>query len=405
MEDGSWPAAAAPLPLESARRIATADDAPRPPSPATSPIDVMTADLSGKQVGAVDQSPLLALAASLLGPIEKLENLIGFEEARAFAAGVDSPLLPGLVATAAGFRQSLAEHGILSTAPAPWDDFDPRRHEVASLRVRPAPTRSSEAAAATACAAALADLVVVECHRDGLFHQPSGLVLRKAVVVTRAKVRKAPPRSCHVTGAEHLTAPAEPASGEVPEEGNVGEQLHAVQPHDTLQGIALRYGVSPATLIRYNKLPGTDAFHLRTALLIPPPPAERRIAFHRASRGGREEEEEEGVGDEGAGDEGARLLQAPLDPRTRPPQRPLPSRRRPAACVSRHATASSHTWPSFSAAFAPSFAALTQRWLVTTKGSASVDTGGMHPTADMELASASCERMTPQRAHAGRDHE
>jgi len=355
---------------------------PRAPSPATSPADVMTADLSCKDLSSKSEggeatASLLALATSLLEPIEKLDRLVDFEEARANAEGVESPLLPGLIAAAESFRKALAAHGIDSVTPSAWDDFDGERHEVASLRVR------SAAAAHPSAAAVTTSSVIVECHHHGLVHAPSGLVLRRAVVTVRPK----PPKPTLPTKLDPVqdssAGPGSPCAASVTAEHaaeEVGERLHAVQAHDTLQGIALKYHVSPALLVRYNKLPGAadTSLHLRTALLIPPPPVERRIE-HRTehcrptaatpSDGDDDDDDDDDDGDEAVLFSTSSLGGATFHTRSRRAEN-VPSRARDASSTS---------------GWTPSLSALASRW---TSGRGALGghqaSLGMRPATDTE---------------------
>ena len=48
--------------------------------------------------------------------------------------------------------------------------------------------------------------------------------------------------------------------------------MHELARSDTLQGLAVRYGVRPAAILHANKLASAQAMHARRTLLIPPPP-------------------------------------------------------------------------------------------------------------------------------------
>ena len=66
----------------------------------------------------------LALVRSLLDPLERLELLIPFEEARC----AESPMLPALAANVARFHRALGEHGLQQITPAAGEAFDGALH-------------------------------------------------------------------------------------------------------------------------------------------------------------------------------------------------------------------------------------------------------------------------------------
>ena len=224
----------------------------------------------------------LSLARSLLEPLLALEKLASFEEVRC----AESPVLPALVKTAARFHRALGEHAIEGVTPVPGEAYDAAVHELARVRASAAATSSvaassssSSSAAAAAGAESGAGLAVVECHLPGLRHTPTGTVLRRAIVVAKPSEDHRP-RSGKATATAAATAPSPGAPAATPPQqadgGSSSGQpaVHVLQPNDTIQGVALKYGVSPAALIRLNKLPGGDktALHLRTSVAIPPPP-------------------------------------------------------------------------------------------------------------------------------------
>ena len=51
---------------------------------------------------------------------------------------------------------------------------------------------------------------------------------------------------------------------------------HRIARSDTLQGLAVRYGVTPNAILAHNKLPNAQALFARNAIAIPSPPASRR---------------------------------------------------------------------------------------------------------------------------------
>ena len=193
-------------------------------------------------------SEKLALISALLAPLAKLEKLVAFEEARCATTRTDSCVLPGLISAQASFREALETHGVAPIRPAAGDALCPTQHELAMRRSSASHERTIHG-----------QLVVRECHRDGLRYTPTGEVLRKAVVVARPS-----PRS-------ELEPGASAARGDGSESAN-GELVHELQRTDTLQGLALRYKVSPSAITRLNRLPaGHQALHLRTEVRIPAP--------------------------------------------------------------------------------------------------------------------------------------
>ena len=261
----------------------------------------------------------LALARALIDPLDRLEKLIKFEEVRCENGSDSSPVLPALIANLHRFHEALELGGVLPIAPDAGDTFEPGRHALARARAK------SVGTAAHGGGETGSRMTIVECVQEGLIHTPSNTVLRHAVV-TAAKPKPAgaasgacfsssssssssssnapnggssadserrvgtsaapvteakgcdPPRS---SAAAALLASVQKAAGTPP------PREHLLAPGDTMQGIALRYGVSPAAIARLNRLPvGDSALHLRTKLLIPHPPAVRAtiVSSHGSSR-------------------------------------------------------------------------------------------------------------------------
>ena len=69
----------------------------------------------------------------------------------------------------------------------------------------------------------------------------------------------------------------EPASAKAaPCRATLTPLQHRVARSDTLQGLAVRYGVTPNAILTYNKLPNAQALFARHAIAIPTPLASRR---------------------------------------------------------------------------------------------------------------------------------
>ena len=260
----------------------------------------------------------LSLVRDLLDPLSRLERLVSFEELRCASTGVaHPPLLPALVTCLGRVHSALGEHGIEPIEPEAGEPFDRRLHEVEALLGKQRAASTAANAAAEGREERGTASVVSECHLHGLRHGASATVLRRALVVTKPSVTSAD----LYTSAAASAALATPTSG-----GDGGTIVHELQPSDTMQGVALRYGVSPAAIARANKLPAGSAssLHLRTRLLIPPatPVTPRTVGGGRArsdpmrpSRDSRElhewsggeESEEDDSEEEAAAEEAAPL--------------------------------------------------------------------------------------------------
>ena len=192
----------------------------------------------------------LALVRSLVEPLTRLERLTTLEEKRCSRAGGEesAALCSALTSTVSRFHSALAEHGIEAVAPEAGAALDAHVHEVATKlgKARSVPSITD------------ATLLVSSCHLQGLVHTQSGAVLRRALVV---------PKAAETTVAVAATVDAADAAAQ-----STAERVHELRKGDTLQGIALRYGVSPSAISKLNKLPAgsASAVHLRTRLLIPP---------------------------------------------------------------------------------------------------------------------------------------
>ena len=187
---------------------------------------------------------LLGSLSALLKPVQKLESLVQFEAMRS----EENPMLPALRTVIADVAAALAAHGIVPHGATVGELYDEERHErVARAGVVPSDELSD-------------DLVVREVVRVGYTHTSTGCVLAPVMVHVAPNVG-------------HVAATGAPAAASaVLLETPRGSRMHEVRPTDTLQGIALRYGASPATLMRLNRLPNAQAFHSRKQLKLPPAP-------------------------------------------------------------------------------------------------------------------------------------
>ena len=69
----------------------------------------------------------------------------------------------------------------------------------------------------------------------------------------------------------------EPASAKAaPCRATLTPLQHRVARSDTLQGLAVRYGVTPNAILTHNRLPNAQALFARHTIAIPTPPASRR---------------------------------------------------------------------------------------------------------------------------------
>ena len=235
-----------------------------PPSPSTSPCEVTAifcaevqlkpqhADAIQMQTEQVIQEHQISFLKSLCDPLDRLAKLISIEEARNAGAG---SLLPGLTAAAQAFHVALSAHGLETFRPAEGMLFDEEQHAATSLHALVRPRDAVPLAQ-------LSEVGLVV--REGFRHAPSGHVLRRALVQVRPRIARS--SGTDATCADHAA----------PEEGNPSTLpsgvrcIHELKATDTLQGVALRYGLSVTTLTQFNRLPANNhAIGLRTELLIP----------------------------------------------------------------------------------------------------------------------------------------
>lgn len=216
----------------------------------------------------------LSLVTSLVEPLTRLEKICAIEDKRCSCSDVaESPLLAGLRANVGRLHSALEAHGIEQIAPKAGDVFDVGLCEISSALGR-APRPASVATAPAA------EQLVEDCHLHGLRHSATGTVLRRALVRVKPAAAVAAPSSAapppHAGGTSADAAMHADGTMAAHFAAGGGPREHILVPSDTIQGVALRYGVSPAAIARLNRLPaggGGTALHLRTRLAIPPPPS------------------------------------------------------------------------------------------------------------------------------------
>ena len=187
---------------------------------------------------------LIHLLTLFMVPLDHLEALVSFEEQRK----LENPN-PMLHAVRKSLR--LMESALLSTpgisrlAPSGRVPFVTREHAVFV-----APSKASLQADG-------AERVVETTIRAGYRHDATGAILRRALVALAPAPLAAPP-SPSPAGTEALGQAA----------SEVEELVHELLGSDTLQGLAVRFGVQPGALLRLNRLPSAQALHGRRQ--VPP---------------------------------------------------------------------------------------------------------------------------------------
>ena len=204
---------------------------------------------------------LLDLVAALMQPLEKLERCASFEQSRTRTEGLN-PLLPPLCTALQQIEQALLEHGACKLTPEPGCAFDPMEHrqveKFASSSRRPAP--------------APAGIVVVDVISAGYRHVQTGAVLRRALVLAQPPAPSEPSEGRGARGSRRPSCDEMELGGdEVAAVAADGSLVHELSRFDTLQGLALRYKLQPAVLMRHNRLTSAQALHGRKTILIPPP--------------------------------------------------------------------------------------------------------------------------------------
>ena len=250
-----------------------------------------------------------SLMTAMLAQLERLRQSVSFEERRV----EDNPLLPILRAVLNSLDDEMAAHGIEPLAPLLGVALDPNEHEV----------QRRGSAKARAPRPDEANFVVDACVREGKRHRETGRVLRRATVVLAPPARggdvgcraagagdavacsSGPGHACGgesaapasatpaqaqptttaeddsgaaaaVTAAAVATVAGCAAADAVAEEPDEAPpRVHVLARSDTLQGLAVRYGVRPTAILKANKLPSAQAMHARATLVIPPPPSQR----------------------------------------------------------------------------------------------------------------------------------
>jgi hypothetical protein len=185
---------------------------------------------------------LLATLSAFLRPLQKLESLVAFESLRQD----ENPLVAPLKGNLDEIRAALAAHGITPLSATVGTLYDEESHERVARGGAP-----------------LADdfddhLIVREVVRSGLAHSATGTVL-VPVLVHASTASK--PGGCGASAAAAASPPLQTPRG---------TRVHEVSSSDTVQGLAVRYGVQPATLMRLNKLPTAQALFSRKTIRLPP---------------------------------------------------------------------------------------------------------------------------------------
>lgn len=242
------------------------------------------------------QEEQFSLMTAMLAQLERLHQSVSFEERRV----EDNPLLPILRAVLKCLDDEMAAHGIEPLAPLLGVTLDPNEHEV----------QRRGSAKARAPRVDEAHRVVDACVREGKRHRKTGRVLRRATVVLAPPARggdvgcrAGAGDSAACSGSDHAhdgesavstsatppqaqpTAAADDDSGAAAavavavgcaavdaaaeEADEPPPQVHVLSRSDTLQGLAVRYGVRPAAILKANKLPSAQAMHARATLVIP----------------------------------------------------------------------------------------------------------------------------------------
>jgi hypothetical protein len=227
---------------------------------------------SASALSMLDES--LALISSLLPIIDRIQQLVAFEEHRT----QESPVLPTLRGVLADCSAAFTAHGVVKFEPEPGQAVDEASMEVQR------PLQRREAPAVPAPAASVGQVI-----HPGLRHVGTGRVLQRALVTTvRARAIAAADGA-----AASVTAAADGSSSEAPVDGT----RHTLLRTDTLQGLALRYRVHPAAILRANRLPNAHALHALHEVLIPPPqPEAARPAGGAAAAAAAQQGRSEGCG-------------------------------------------------------------------------------------------------------------
>ena len=186
---------------------------------------------------------LVSALSALIKPLRRLDELVRFETARDGSNG--NPLLSTLSNVILDCEVALSSNGITTTSDTVGDFFDEERHE----RV----TRGGVAPADD-----LDELVVKEVVRPGYVHGATGAILCPALVVAAPVTKK----------------PSSQGSSPSPHATPRGTRVHVLLKSDTLAGLALRYNVQQAALLRLNRIPSAHALHSRKTIRLPPPMAE-----------------------------------------------------------------------------------------------------------------------------------
>ena len=228
----------------------------------------------------------LDVVEALLQPLDQLEMLAAYEEHR--QQEPENPMLHALRRSLAQVDNVLVSHGIQQLIPSVDDKYDPHMHEIAANPIvvarRPSNNLSGSASSPASIDATArlgspstdANTVVASCVRLGYRHEATGFVLRRAKVEVRQRTTEA-------SAAAPAAGPLAVLDPSLPEP-ETEVIVHDVQKSDTLQGVALRYGVQPSALLRFNRLAAAQALHGRRQIKIPPGrPAEQQRSGDAAS--------------------------------------------------------------------------------------------------------------------------
>ena len=181
---------------------------------------------------------LLSSLSAVLKHVQRLETLVAYEDLRS----EESPVLQGLRTIVSDLGTTLAANGVAAFGATVGELFDEERH-VRAARAGVTPTDD-----------ALDDLIVRDLVRPGYLHAATGAVLIPASVHASAAVASA------------TTTATPQGTSETPR----GTRVHEVSASDTVQGLSVRYGITPAALLRLNRLPNPHAIHARQVLRLPP---------------------------------------------------------------------------------------------------------------------------------------
>lgn len=227
-----------------------------------------------------------AMVHALLAPIERLWLLASFEEQR---PAIDNPLLPAVRAAVRNVEVALVAHEFTAIYPTPGEPFDPCSMQLAAKGPVKSDSRIPDVAAVT------------ECLRKGFRNERTqDIVLRATVLIATSGSRKfaetsalqkGEGTSAFQKGTALKHSPSSTDDSFLEERGSVvesraplalstcgtastaasGPSTYHVRAGDTVSSLALRFGVTPAAIMRTNRLPSAYALLAKPTILIPPP--------------------------------------------------------------------------------------------------------------------------------------